>query len=280
MQSGTGSLIHDHATSLRIARRYAELLGVNQGDLATLQGMDLMRLYEAQATVGAEERNGLPAAPWLDGDLLPDTFGDALTHPTAPVPLMAGSTREEIRLFEVLPGEILPRKWVDLEALVRAQLPADQAEQVLAVYPRTTEGRRALGTDLAFGIPTRHFAERHARHNPTWLYRFDYGGPLVGAAHSLELAFLWPYRGLIVALMRGWPMSGARQALARRMRAHWTHFTRHGRPQPDWPAYSHDARDVRLFNLKDSNAANPDADRFAAWDGQDVRPGLTVAAVR
>jgi para-nitrobenzyl esterase len=279
MQSGAVSLIHDHEKSLQIGRRYAELLDVNQGDLDGLRSMGLKRLFEAQAAVGQEERNGLPAAPWFDGDLLPATQAQAYAHPTAPVPLLAGSNRDEIRLFEIMPGDILPTRWPELEKLVRDQLPADHAERLLAAYPRTRAGRRALATDLTFGAPTRNFAERHSRNHPTWFYRFDYALPLFGAMHGLDLAFLWPPTGFMGALVRGGPMSG-RRALSQRMQTHWAHFARHGRPEADWPGYTAQTRQVRLFNLADSLVADPDAERFSAWAGEDVGPGFAAARDR
>ena len=278
MQSGAVSLIHDRANSLRIARRYAQLLDLNQGDLERLRTLDLARLLEVQGRIGQEERNGIPAAPCFDGDLLPGTLAQAHAQPTAPTPLLAGSNRDEIRLFEVMPGDILPTKREDLDALVRSQLPAEHAERLLAAYPRTTAGRRALATDLTFGAPTRNFAERHARSQPTWFYRFDYAHPLVGATHGLDIAFLWLERGLAASLVRGGPLSGRRRALADRIKTHWAHFTRHGRPESDWPAYTAQTRQVRLFNLEDQMVGDPDAERFRAWGGRDVGPGLSAAA--
>lgn len=276
MQSGAVSLIHSREKSVSLARRYAERLGLNQDGLETLKTMSLERLLQAQGAIDQEERNGIPAAPWYDGDLLPASLAEAHAADTAPVPLIAGSTREEIRTFELMPGDVLPRLWPDLEAPLRRDLPADQAERILAAYPRTKAGRRALATDLTFAMPTRNFAERHARAQPTWVYRFDYASPLLGAAHGLDLAFTWPMGGLLPALVRGGPLTGARAALAGRMQAHWAHFVRHGRPGEDWPAYTPQTREVHLFDRQDRMVANPDADRFAAWAGRDVAPRASV----
>jgi para-nitrobenzyl esterase len=276
MQSGAVSLIHDREHSRRLARRYAELLGVDQSGLEALRTMDLTRLFEAQAKVGEEERNGIPAAPWFDGDLLPASLADAHAHPTAPVPLLAGATREEIRLFDLMPGDILPTRWPDLELILRTQLPTDQAERVIAAYPRTKQGRRALASDLTFAMPTRNFAERHAAANPTWYYRFDYAHPIAGATHGLDLTLVWPFSGFKMALVRGGPMSGRRAALGDRMRRQLAHFVHHGRAAPDWPAYSAASPQVRLFDLEDQTVENPDADRFAAWAGRDVAPAAAI----
>ena len=274
LQSGAISLIHDHDKSLRIGRRYVELLELDQGDLNTLRGIDLSRLFAAQARIDAEERNGIPAGPWFDNDLLPASLEAARAAPTAPVPLLAGANRDEIRLFEVMPGDILPTRRPDLERLVRDQLPAEQADRIVAAYPRTVRGRQAFASDLTFAMPTRHFAERHSARNATWVYRFDYRHPMLGACHALDLAFLWPIRGLVGVMIRGGLMSGSRAGLADRIKGHWTHFVRHGRPGADWPPYTSDVRMVRLFDLPDQTVEDLEPTRYAAWSRQDVAPRL------
>ncbi len=272
-QSGAVNLIHDRERSIADARRFAELLELDQGGFDRLKSLDIVRLFEVQAQIGGELTNAIPAAPWYDGDLLPATIADAQSHDVAPVPLLAGTTRDENRLFEILPGDILPTKRAALEALLRTQFAPDHAKRILALYPKTRKGQTALGSDLTFKMPTRHFAERHSRTHPTWFYRFDYAHPLAGAVHGLDLTVFWPFDGLKMALVRGGPNSGRRKALAQRMRAHAAHFVHHGHPGDDWPAYEPEQRMVRLYGLSDSLVSNPDAERFAAWAGHDAEPG-------
>jgi para-nitrobenzyl esterase len=274
MQSGAVSLIHDRERSIRDARRYAELLGLDQGGLERLRSMDIAELIEAQSQLGKELKNGIPAAPWYDGDLLPETLEDAHAQETAPVPLLAGSTRDEIVLFDLMPGDLLPSKWEELEELINSQLPADQARRLLAAYPRTRKGRIALASDLTFLMPTRNFADRHARSQPTWFYRFDYAHPIASATHGLDLTLFWPFSGLKMALVRGGPDSGRRKALGERMRGHVAHFAHHHAPGGDWPAYAPGEGAVRIYNLADRIEKNPEAERFAAWGGRDVSPGV------
>ncbi|TCM17162.1 para-nitrobenzyl esterase [Novosphingobium sp. PhB165] len=273
MQSGAVSLIHDRDRSIRDARRFAEVLGLDQSSLQRLRTMDIAELMEGQTAVGKQLKNAIPAAPWYDGDVLPASFEAALATPAAPVPLLAGATRDEVRLFDVMPGDILPTKWPDLEALLHDQFGPEQAARILAAYPRSRKGRIALGSDLTFMMPTRHFAERHARHSPTWFYRFDYSHPLVGPTHGLDLTVFWPFRGLKMALVRGGPDSGRRAELGRRMRSHVAHFVRHGDPGDMWPRYEETARKVRIYDLADRFEANPEAERYAVWAGRDVEPG-------
>jgi para-nitrobenzyl esterase len=273
-QSGAISLIHNRARAIQDARRHVELLDLDQAGLQSLRTMNLARLIEVQGAVGREICNGIPAAPWFDGDLLPASLAAARAQATAPVPLLAGATRDEIRLFELMPGDILPSKWRDLEALLFGQLPEVQARAILAAYPRTRAGRTALASDLTFAMPTRNFAERHARTQPTWFYRFDYAHPIAGATHGLDLTLFWPFRGLKMALARGGPDSGRRAALGARMRSHVAHFVHHGTPGEDWPAYEPTKRTVRIYGLADRMENDPEAQRFAAWAGRDVTPGV------
>lgn len=274
MQSGAVSLIHDRARSVADARRFVEVLGLDQGSLERLRTMDIVELMQAQVAVGRQLANAIPAAPWYDGDVLPASFEDAAAHDAAPVPLLAGSTRDEIRLFDLMPGDILPSKWEDLEALLRAQLGEAQAARILAAYPRTRRGRIALGSDLTFVLPTRHFAERHAVGHPVWFYRFDYAHPVAGATHGLDLTLFWPFSGFKMALVRGGPDSGRRAALGKRMRRHVAHFVKHGDPGDGWPRYEAAGRKVRIYNFEDRIEPDPDAQRYAAWAGRDVQPGL------
>ncbi len=274
MQSGAVSLIHSREKSRAIARRYAELLDLDQGSLEKMRSVPLEALFAAQAKVGAENPAGIPAAPWFDDDALPPDLAAAHAAPTAPVPLIAGANRDEVRLFEIMPGEILPTRWPQLEALLTAQLGPEHAARVLATYSRTTKGRRALATDVVFAMPTRNFAQRHSAHQPTWFYRFDYAHPIAGATHALELTLMWPMRGWLAALARGGPMKGFRAALGTRMVAHWAHFIHHGAPDAGWPAHAPTVWPVKVFDLADRVEANPQAERVAAWAGRDVGPGL------
>lgn len=275
MQSGALNLLHERQKSRALGRRYVELLGLQRGDFSALQALGLDQLLAAQAAIGKEQAGGIPAAPWFDDDLLPSSLEVTCQQPTAPVPLIAGANRDEIRLFELMPGDMLPTRWPQLEALLLEQLPAEQAQRILAVYPRTRGGCRALASDMSFIQPTRHFAERHARKYPTWSYRFDFCHPLLGACHGLELAYLWPIDGWLGYIVRGGLMSGPRTALAERIKAHWVHFIHYGRPVAGWPGYEPNSRKVMLFDRMDSIVNDPCLDRHTAWNGRDVLIGTT-----
>jgi para-nitrobenzyl esterase len=273
MQSGAVSLIHSRQKSEDIARQYVRALGLGD-DPAALRSMDIARLFSAQAAVGAANPGTIPAAPWFDGDLIPASLDEIHAAQAAPVPLIAGATRDEIRLFELMPGDILPTSWPVIEDMLHDQLGPDHAQRVLAAYPRTKAGRRALATDLTFAMPTRHFADRHARHSPTWFYRFDYSHPIAGATHGLDLTLTWPMHGIRAALARGGRMAGRRADLGARMAGHYAHFVRHGHVADGWPSYRPEQRPVKVFDLADHVEPALEEERWLAWAGRDVGAGL------
>lgn len=274
LQSGALNLIQDRATAHRLARRYAELLDLDQGSAEKLKTIPLAELFAAQAQIGMEEKGGLPAAPFWDGDILPESLDAAEQADHAPVPVIAGSNAEESRLFEWIGKDILPLERDHISRILHAQLPsAADAEAILSHYPDTRQGNRALATDLTFAMSTRHFAEAHAAQgHPAWAYRFDWKQWLFGAAHAMDMLFLFPFRTPMKTFLLGGPMWGGKARLAKTMKAHWAHFTHHGKPCQGWPSYTPDERAVMLFNTTSRVEPNPDADRVDAWKGRVVAP--------
>jgi para-nitrobenzyl esterase len=274
MQSGAFSLTHSRAKSAAIAMAYRDQLGLKDGDHQTLRRLSVERLLDAESAVARRIRGTSPAAPWFDGALLPASHEAAYARPTRPIPLLAGSNRDEITLFKVLPvPRVLPTRRAELRRLLERDLPKDSVARVLRAYPDTGAGERRFASDLTFTMPALHTAERHAVRAPTWVYRFDYAHPVLGACHALELFFLWDFRGPIPALMRGGFLTGMRSGLSERMRAAWTTFVRTGSPGEDWPRFTPSRRATRIFALQDHTVDDPDRATREAWGGTDVKVG-------
>lgn len=150
LQSGALNLLHDREKSIFVARGYAEKLGLNQGSLEKLRALDVNALLDAQGEVQKLTPNGIPASPWYDGELLPDSYIAAQAAPVAQVPIMAGATRQEVRLFDLLPGpRILPTRRADIEPMLRHQLP-QKAEAILRSYPESSTDRSGERSDLLY----------------------------------------------------------------------------------------------------------------------------------
>jgi para-nitrobenzyl esterase len=276
-QSGALSLIHDQAMSLKVARLYLDTLRVRS--LAELQALPIQALEAARVAIARLVPDTLPTAPWFDGALLPPSMAAAYAAPTPAIPLLAGFNRDEIRMFELIRGVadvFLARN--SMARLLQAQLGEAAAQKVLAAYPDTKAGNRQLGTHMSFGLPTLHFAERHAAAgHPTWFYRFDLGGPL-GATHGIDLLYLWEMPGLLMSTaMRGGPLWGRRGALARRMQRHWIAFVRDGKPVDDWPRFDAARRATLVFDKRDQVVDDPESAQRLAWGGRDCGPGIASA---
>lgn len=277
MESGSYSLVHGTEVRHEIARMYARQLGLGHGDGHRLWELPAAELSAAQAAVDRAARGTVAASPWFDDDVVPGSLEAAQAAVRPDLALLAGHNRDEVSLFQRMPGDIMPTRRRDLVARLRASLGWDEADTVLQHYPDTTAGTLALGTDLNFAGPTRHFAERHAgAGGPTYCYRFDAATPLLGATHASELVYVWEWTGLTAFLLAGRPTE-ARHDLGARMRRHWVDFVRDGHPGPDWPAYEVDdtagSRAVLVFDpAGDRVELDPSAPRRRAWAGRDVMP--------
>ncbi|MCX5128339.1 carboxylesterase family protein [Streptomyces sp. NBC_00193] len=164
------------------------------------------------------------------------------------VPVVQGSTRDEMRLFL---GQTLAAYPVADPSAYRSRLRAAfgaGAGLVEAAYPVTAHPTPALAfaaalTDASFVCPQLRDSRALARHVPTYDYAFDdrlapdfTGLPPVpgfpyGASHGSELPYLFD---------TGLPMSAAQRVLAERMTGYWTRFAATGDPNtpgtgPWWP---------------------------------------------
>ncbi|MCX4782188.1 carboxylesterase/lipase family protein [Streptomyces sp. NBC_01264] len=165
------------------------------------------------------------------------------------VPVVQGSTRDEMRIFL---GQTLAAYPVADARAYRSRLSAafgaSAAELVEDAYPVTAHPTPALAfaaalTDASFVCPQLRDSRALARHVPTYDYGFDdrnapdfTGLPPVpgfpyGASHGSELPYLFD---------TGLPMNAAQRVLAERMTGYWTRFAATGDPNapgalPWWP---------------------------------------------
>ena len=273
VQSGSYSLVHGDEAREEVARAYARNLGLGRGDGDRLWQLTPRELLATQQAVDAQFPGTLPAAPWFDGDLVPASLAEARRVTRPEVALLAGHNRDELSFFQTFPGDILPTSRPALVARLQAAFGWEDAHRLLAHYPDTAAGTRALGTDLTFAGPTRHLAERHVvAGGAAWCYRFDAAVPVLGATHAADLPYLWDWDGLPGLVLRG-RRTPRRRALAGRMRRRWLAFARHLDPGPDWPAFTlPERRTLVLDPAGDHVEDDPDAVRRRAWAGRDVLP--------
>jgi para-nitrobenzyl esterase len=263
----------DDAT--RIARTALAHLGVTVDELADVP---IDRLVACQEKLSSEL--GLGAfAPYIDGVTLPRPPIDVIREGgAAGIPLLAGSNRDEWTLFQVFLGDVTINGF---KAPLRDKL-GPLLDRLVEVYQRAEPDRteqRAwvdLVGELVFRIPMLRLADAqlHAQPGaPVYVYRFDFRSPVfggrLGAAHALELPFVWNRMDLPMATVLLGDAVAAAQPLATAMHASWVHFIRTGDPNggglPAWPRYDTERRPTLLLDRTSVVADDPAGEARALW---------------
>jgi len=274
LESGASGLgLPTRADATAIARSVLDELGATVDELASVP---IERLIAAQERLARE--HGLAAfAPYVDGATIPRRPIEAIRDGAAPaVPLLIGSNRDEWNLFEVFLGEVT----VDpFKAPMRAWL-GPTLDRLLDIYRarhRDHSDHRAwvdLIGDVVFRIPAIRLAEAQAgRGAPVYMYRFDWESPTfggrLGAAHALELVFVWNRLDLPMApILLGSDPSVA-QPLATVVHATWAQFIKTGDPNgaglPEWPRYDAERRATMLIDRASKVVDDPGGEARALW---------------
>ncbi|MCW2601192.1 MAG: carboxylesterase/lipase family protein [Frankiales bacterium] len=237
------------------AGQVATALLAKVGDLAGVSVDDLLAAQTEVANELLMSVGSMPFHPAVDGATIPAAPLDP--GALAPVPLLAGSTAEEMRLFvEPYIADFDHATLVMiLEPMLSAEahrpLGADNVDAVVTAYEQALvpPGDRGdvfagVATDAVMRLPLADLLDAHASVAPTYTYSFTWraaGAPRdVGACHAVDLPFTF---GTLDR--EGWGMwvgdTDDAAALSRSVREAWASFAREGVPSakglPDWPAY-------------------------------------------
>ncbi|HEX9032443.1 MAG TPA: carboxylesterase family protein [Streptosporangiaceae bacterium] len=260
-QSGAGQAAAAPADAAMVTAELGKVLGV-EPTASSLAALDLADLIAAQATIrdalaaspdparfGASiVASSMPLIPVLDGDLMtaPPLTSIAAGN-GAEIPLLIGTNAEEFRLFLVPSGVAA---LITDEALAVMAAGIGGNEQVIAKYRENRPGASpgdllaALITDRFFWMPALAVAEaRAAGPASTYFYEFAWRSPGLGAAHALEIPFVFDNLSAPGAEAAVGP--GAPQEVADQMHAAWVRFASTG--DPGWAAFDA-SRPVRVFD--------------------------------
>ncbi len=309
-QSSPATSVYEQGRATFVAKRFLEALrhsgGSSEGSGQTepqpadaqptnlkptelLTGASADDLVAASMVVFAEIPSDQPGiiafTPIVDGDLVPQHPLDAYTGGTSlPVPLMIGTNKDEASLFVWMKSPLMPISPANIERMFvglkedhpELELP-DQA-QIYSAYSGLRPKVAGLGVarDVAFRMPTVWVAEGHSRHQPVYLYRFDWATRMlralrIGATHATELPYLW---GNLVSGPRDitFKLGGKKtgEEISARMIARWTAFAHGGVPsaddvEPQWPSYSADNRSTLVIDATDSVVDDLDGELRTTW---------------
>lgn len=292
-QSGAANAVLDHATATRVAEHFLRHAGVAHGDLAALHAMTPQAVLDAQAAMAVDAMgelkatgiaSGLPMVfqPVVDGAVVPTHPFDAIAAgDAAAVPLLIGTTRDEMRLFSELMQAPMPSDDAAVTRMLGRMFgdavdPATVLGTYRAAHPDLDARLLAVSiiTDIAFRIPALRMAEAHARHQPdVWLWRLDWESPLfpdnrLGACHALDLPFVFDMTGTPLAALAG---AEPPRHLVDAMQESWLAFARGDAPAseelPDWPRVDPSTRPVMVFDVPSRVVHHVDPDTTALWDG-------------
>jgi para-nitrobenzyl esterase len=249
-----------------------------------LRELPARKLIEAQGQLQAQPASALgllPFQPVVDGDSLPrPALQPVRAGERAEVALLAGTTRDEWKLFSLMDPTVPTLDEAKLHARLGREVPEIDAEELFATY---RDARRARGepatpielfaavhTDRTFRIPALRLAEAQAPHQPrTFMYRVDWESPMLGgvlgACHAVELPFVFG----TYELPGGDQFAGKGpdvEALSARMMDVWLDFARSG--DPGWPAYEPTRRTTMIFGRDCGTEDDPQAAERKVWEGR------------
>lgn len=271
VQSGGAETAIDGDGAARMARRFVELAGLS--DPRALLTLDTAALLDAQARLQKSWPRKYPFRAVIDGTVLPALplamIGDGRA---APVPLLLGTTRDEIAFF----GPNAARDGTVVQGDL-ANMAIDAFDPVYNAYRHSfpelspVDRRYRALTAEEYWLPTLRTAAGHAAaQRPIWLYRLDMprnAAPNAGyAVHGSDLPLVWDKVRDPQSAFLG-PEGPEAEALAARMHAHWVSFIRSGSPGGDWPLYRSDERATMVFAGKDTTPIRLDERERSLWEG-------------
>jgi para-nitrobenzyl esterase len=135
---------------------------------------------------------------------------------------------------------------------------------------RTSNARiwNAVRTDALMTVPNGRVALAHAANGgPTFVYRFAWDAPRIGAAHGVDLPFTFG------TLDRdGWDAvvgsDGRAERLGRTWRGCWAAFASTGNPSPPecpWPTYGPERRVAMVFDADGATTASTSTPTTSVW---------------
>lgn len=281
LQSGAGHNTQTPGRAAQIAGEVLEAAGLVGADPDRLMAADLAVILEAQATVERRHQGPLlPFQPVAGGVDLPRTPLEAVgAGSAADVPLLVGTTAEEMRLFAAW-DQTLPT--LDDAGIVErwgASL-GDRAAGIVAAYRSSRPGVgaaelwSAIATDWVFRLPALRLLEAQLAHQPAcWAYLFTmrstaFGGAL-GSCHALDVPFTFDTLDRPgVAMFTGDPPGAAGLAVA--MQETWIAFARSGDPNsdalPPWPTYDTLVRPTMELGAERRVLVDPGQAERRLWD--------------
>lgn len=269
-RTGTMSIRHPKLTTtflkLAGARSIDELSKKSMRELLDAQ----QRLFSTTTDIGT-------FGPSVDGELLKERpFAVVAEGRGNPVPILIGTTREEMRYFSTAEDngiEQKPRSLLleQLKSTVGARAPA-VLDEYLRLYPKWGDAVVQIASDAIMRFPTVQLADAVSAFQPVYLYLFTYLSNSTyknfGSAHAMELPFVFGTINLPeVIVFTG--RDPRRLALSDRVMDSWIAFARSGSPTPkggpEWPRFNPTQRPTMELGPEPRVLNDPLSEQRAVW---------------
>ena len=210
-----------------------------------------------------------PFHPCIDGDVIPEhPLVVARTRAMPAIPILAGTTRDEWRIFDAaLDEDVVTERYVRdrARALAGDDRTADALEAYRVGHDPLRDVASALVTDYHFTAPTEQFVRAHAaRGNAVFRYELQWLSPRPGlrACHDSCLP-------LVFGNLDAAPALAGDDDAARRMsdgvQQLWLDFIRGGDP---WERYEGVTGATMLLGPCSAIAYGHRVEQLAIWDGR------------
>ncbi len=261
LQSGGLERIRSTAAAADVAEQLSALSGDASVEqiLAAQRGID----------TGFVPPQG-PFHPCIDGDVIDGhPLVVAQTRDLPAIPILAGTTRDEWRIFDAaLDERIFTERYVRDRAQALAG-PGHDADAVVAMYcdhhSSTRDVASALVTDYHFTAPTEQFIRAHAeRGNAVFRYELQWSSPRagLGACHDSCLALVFGNLDAAPALAGN---DGAARRVSEAVQDRWLEFVRGAEP---WERYDGASGPTMLLGTEAVMARGHRAGQLAIWEGR------------
>jgi para-nitrobenzyl esterase len=276
VQSGATDLLLDRDRALLVTEAFARCAGLDGVDVTAMRELPAETIIAAQAQAAGElfaTVGTMPFHPCVDGTVLPRTWLEAAASGFNPVPVVIGTTRDEMSLFASFDAAAATLDAAGLRH--RLAHTGGDVDRLLDAYAATgttdpPEVWGRINTDMAMWLPALRIAEARAVHGPTWMYRFDWpaAAPGMGAPHGIDIPFA--FTNIDVGGWDGFVADPTdAMGLATTIQRAWAAFARDGAPDLDgaeWPAYDTEVRATAILGRTVTVERDPNGPVRQAWN--------------
>jgi para-nitrobenzyl esterase len=283
-QSGSANLVIPAAVAGEVTKKLLDRFKLTPATAAKLRDVPADELMAAQNEV-TPRAGGVAYGPVLDGEVLAESpFAVVARGGQAGVPLLAGTTKDEMKLFAFMDPGVF--KLDDAAVAARAEgFAPGRGGAAIATYRAAREARgepvtpfelyQAMATDTAMRVPTVKMAALQSSHTPsTFAYLLTHQSPsmggLLGSPHAIDLPLVFGTYG--IEAMKTFAGEGeAVERLSDQMMDAWLAFAKTGDPSHEglgaWPRYEPSRRQTMILGPRCEVVDAPMEAERAFWEG-------------